>query len=110
MLRGDTDLGAPSFWLRDDGSGQRDQTFANFMERVEQVAIAGFRNRVAPESLDVFLLIEYFNEDDELMGFTELSRFGQEGPYFVRSERTRVHAEAFTQSSSTVEQDLQAIF
>jgi hypothetical protein len=80
------------------------------MERIEQLAIDSFRYTVVPEALDVILFIEYYAADEEVIGFMELSRLLPDGPYFVRTERTRIHAQAFNQASATVEQDLQAVF
>jgi hypothetical protein len=110
MLRADTGPGTPAIWLRGDGSGLRDQTFANFMERVAEVAIRGFRDPVEAGALERFLRIEYFDGDDGLLGFIELSQEFEGARYFVRSEQTRVHAETLGQGSAIVQQDLSAIF
>ena len=51
-------------------------------------------------------IMEYFDEDDELLGFLELSRHLGDDSYYLRTERTRVHALAEIQGAERVEMGL----
>jgi len=101
---------APAVWTPVDLPEEADQTFANFMERVGQLAIQGFDAQPDPESLESLVRIEYSGEDSEALGFLELFRGPLPGDYYLSSERTRVPAGAIALLAQRVEQDLSTIF
>jgi hypothetical protein len=101
---------APAVWTSVDEPDEADQTFANFMERVGQLAIQGFDAQPDPESLERLVRIEYSGEDGEALGFLELFRGSLPGVYYLSSERTRVPAGAIALLAQRVEQDLSTIF
>ena len=98
-------------WTEADG-GDPDTGFANFMQRVDQLAIAGYGDAPAPVTLRPLLRVEYLDDDGVSLGFTELVRDegAERDPYYVRSERTRVLARAVTTLAERVEQGLGEIF
>jgi hypothetical protein len=100
----------PAVWVPVDAPEDADQTFANFMERVGQLAIQGFDDHPTPESLESLVRIEYSGEDGETLGFLELFRSSLAGDYYLSSERTRVPAGAIALLAQRVEQDLSTIF
>lgn len=110
MTRSGGGNGAPTVWTDPSGSGAPDLTFANFMERVSQLAIAGFVDDVIEESLERVLRVEYVGPEDELFGFLELLRNPLDAAYYLRSERTRVPAQTIQVFAERVEQDLPQIF
>jgi len=110
MERAGGEPGAPEVWVSPDDRQRPDQTFANFMERVGQLAISGFATQVGPESLERIMRIEYSGEDAEPLGFVELFRHVESGVYFLSSERTRVAATAVKLLAERVEQELPQIF
>lgn len=75
-----------------------DAGFGNFMQRVDQLAIAGYDSLPPVGRLRNLLRIEYFDEDGDVLGFVELFRDGsaERDPYYLRSERTRILAAAVT--------------
>jgi hypothetical protein len=101
---------APAVWTPLDAPESADQTFANFMERVGQLAIQGFDAQPDPDSLERLVRIEYFGEDGEALGFLELFRGPLAGDYYLSSERTRIPAEAIALLAQRVEQDLSTLF
>lgn len=93
------------------GGGLPDPTFDNFMQRVEQMAIDGFDSLPPPDSLAPMLRLEYFDDDGDAMGFLELARYDDgRGPYYVRSERTRIWARALAALAERVEEGLADLF
>lgn len=106
MVRGDG-----GDWAPPDG-GQADPAFANFLQRVEQMAIGGFDSLPPPEALAPLLRLEYFDDDGDAMGFLELARYDadERNPYYLRSERTRVWARALTALAERVEEGLADLF
>jgi len=91
--------------------GQPDAAFDNFMQRVEQMAIDGFDSLPPPDSLAPLLRLEYFDDDGDAMGFLELARYEDgRGPYYVRSERTRIWARALAALAERVDEALADLF
>jgi hypothetical protein len=101
---------APAVWTPVDAPDEVDQTFANFMERVGQLAIQGFDAQPDPDSLERLVRIEYSAEAGEGLGFLELFRGSVPGSYYLTSERTRIPAEAIALLAQRVEQDLSTLF
>jgi hypothetical protein len=82
------------------------------MERVGQVSIEGFGKEVSVDSLAELMRIEYFDEDDEEIGFLELYTESDESGdnYYILSERTKILAEAVKSLAEMVALDLTDIF
>jgi hypothetical protein len=110
MERSGNGRGAAVVWTDPAGPGGPDLTFANFMERVGQLAIAGFEDDVAETSLEQVLRLEYADSEGDTLGFLELFRDLASGAYYLRSERTRVPARTIQAFAERVEQDLPQIF
>lgn len=94
-------------------SAEPDAGFANLMERVGQLAIAGYG--VDPSALGSpipLLRVDYIDEEGSTLGFVELFRDAgaERDPYYIRSERTRVLARAVTTLAERVEQGLGEAF
>ena len=94
-------------------SAEPDAGFANLMERVGQLAIAGYG--VGPSSLGnpvPLLRLDYLDSEGSPLGFVELFRdaSAERDPYYIRSERTRVLARAVTTLAERVEQGLGEAF
>jgi hypothetical protein len=82
------------------------------MQRVGQVSIEGFGKEIPADSLAELMRIEYFNEDDEEIGFLELyTRSDASGDdYYILSERTKTLAETVKSLAEMVALDLTDIF
>tara|TARA_B100000446_G_scaffold156980_1_gene154170 strand:+ start:163 stop:501 length:339 start_codon:yes stop_codon:yes gene_type:complete len=108
MVRQPSEIGDPAIWRPPGSSGQPDLTFANFMQRVGQVSIEGFGKEVSVDSLAELMRIEYFDEDDEEIGFLELYTESDESGdnYYILSERTKILAEAVKSLAEMVALDL----
>lgn len=105
MARGESEE-----WTPVDG-GEADPAFANFMQRVDQLSIAGFGATPTPR-VRPLLRVEYIDDDGATLGFVELLRDdgAERDPYFIRSETTRVIARAVTALAERVEQGLGEVF
>jgi hypothetical protein len=102
--------GPRAIWTPPDAPDRPDQTFANFMERVALLSIAGFDPDVRLETLERVLRVEYDSEGAELLGFVELFREPGSGAYYLSSERTHGPARAVELLAERVAQDLPQIF
>jgi len=100
--------GAADRWVDPASPDRADLTFANFMERAGQLAIADFER--IPEGLERTLRIEYLDADGARIGFVELLRAPDPGTWFVLSERTGIPARAVTLLAERVAQDASEIF
>jgi len=94
-------------------STEPDAGFANLMERIGQLAIAGYG--VDPSSLGnpiPLLRVDYIDAEGSALGFVELFRdaSAERDGYYIRSERTRVVAHAVTTLAERVEQGLGEAF
>ncbi len=78
-------------WTEMDG-GASDAGFGNFMERVGMLAIEGYEDPPAPETLTPFLRVDYVGVDARPLGFVQLLHDGGEPRkvYYLRSESTRI--------------------
>jgi hypothetical protein len=101
--------GAADRWVDADAPDRADLTFANFMERAGQLAIADFEN-VPEAGLERVLRLDYLGGDGEPLGFVELMRGAEPGTWFVLSERTGIPARAVTLLAERVAQDAAEIF
>lgn len=97
-------------WMSTEGGDAADAVFANFMERVGQLAIAGFDRVPQAESLEQVLRVEYASRDGEALGFLELLRGVDDGVLYLRSDRTRIPAQSIEALSQRVVQGLPDIF
>ncbi len=111
MVRSDAGPGTPSTWSQ-PGSGEPDQTFANFMERVSQLAIEDFERGAAVSPTERRLRIDYFDVDDDPLGFVEVYRRSAPAgeTYYLVSERTRVPALGIRSLAERVDLDLPQLF
>jgi len=101
--------GSADRWVEPGAPDRADLTFANFMERAGQLAIADFEE--VPESgLERVLRLDYLDADGETLGFVELTRAAEPGTWFVLSERTGIPARAVTLLAERVAQDAAEIF
>ena len=82
------------------------------MERVGQVSIEGFGKEVSVGLMVELMRIEYFDEDDEEIGFLELYTESDDPGvhYYIVSERTKILAEAVKSLVEMVALDLTEIF
>ncbi len=98
-------------WV-EEGEETSDQAFANFIQRVDELAIAGFWSKPSQETSERLLLLEFLDDQDEVMGFLELLQdTGRErDQFYIRSERTRVFAEAVTVLAERVSEALPDAF
>lgn len=104
--------GEPGEWTP-VGSTEPDAGFANFMERVGQLAIAGYgAEPSSPGNLIPLLRVDYLDAGGSALGFVELLRdaAAERDPYYIRSERTRILARAVTTLAERVEQGLEEAF
>ena len=94
------------------GDDTPDEGFANFMERVDQLAIGGYGAEPAMGTTRPLLRVDYLDDSGETLGFVELLHDGaaERDPYYIRSETTRIMAFAVTSLSERVEQGLGEIF
>lgn len=74
------------------GGGNPDAGFGNFMERVGLLAIEGYDNLPAPQTLTPFLRVDYVSVDAQPLGFVDVLHDGGEPrkTYYLRSETTRI--------------------
>lgn len=93
------------------GGSTPDLAFATFMQRVNELAIDGFAVRPAPGSVRLLLRVDYVGREGQRLGFLELMRDdSQEVAYFLRSETTRVPAQAMSFLAARVEEGLSGVF
>ena len=94
------------------GGSVTDAAFANFMQRVDQLAIGGYGAEPSPAGTRSLLRVDYLDEAGEEVGFVELfhDELSERDPYYIRSETTRIVAYAVTSLAERVEQGLGEIF
>ena len=94
------------------GSETPDAGFANFMDRVGQMAIAGYHNLPPPREPGLFLRVEYMDAEGDALGFVELLRddLAERDSYYIRSETTRIVARAPSILAERVEQAVGDVF
>ena len=98
-------------WTEVDGDVP-DAAFANFMQRVDQLAIGGYGAEPDPVSTQSLLRVDYLDDTGEQLGFVELLHddMAEQDPYFIRSETTRIVAFAVTSLAERVREGLGEVF
>ena len=98
-------------WTPPDGDAP-DAAFANFMQRVDQLAISGYEDSPPAEALPVLLRMDYLDEDGDSIGFLEVFQdaAAERDPYYLRTERTRILAGAVTALAERVAEALAEVF
>jgi hypothetical protein len=90
-----------------------DQTLANFMERVEQLAPLEYGQAPEAASLTPVGTIEYRGKDGKVLGTVELTKkpaqTAGQFDYYVKSERTRGLAKVSPMAAARVDQDLEQV-
>ena len=96
----------------DVGGDVPDAAFANFMQRVDQLAIGGYGAEPGPMSTRSLLRVDYLDDAGEQLGFVELfhDNLAEQDPYFIRSETTRIVAYAVTSLAERVREGLGEVF
>ena len=89
-----------------------DAGFANFMQRVDQLAIGGYGAEPAMATTRPLVRVDYLDDSGGALGFVELLRddAAERDPYYIRSETTRIVAFAVSSLAERVEQGLSEIF
>ena len=91
--------------------GAADPAFATFMQRVAQLAIDGYYREPAADGVTTIVRLDYIGHDGEPIGFLELTRDDSEPDlYFLRSETTRIPAQAMGFLAQRVEEALSGAF
>ncbi len=98
-------------WTEVDGDVP-DAAFANFMQRVDQLAIGGYGAEPGPTTTLSLLRVVYLDDAGEQLGFVELFHddLAEQDPYFIRSETTRIVAYAVTSLAERVREGLEEVF
>ncbi len=98
-------------WTEMDG-GNADAGFGNFMERVGMVAIEGYDNLPALQTLTPFLRVDYVSVDAQPLGFVQLLHDGDADrkTYYLRSETTRMLGRVPSILGERVEQAVGDVF
>ena len=98
-------------WTEVDGDVP-DAAFANFMQRLDQLAIGGYGAEPDPVSTQSLLRVEYLDDTGEQLGFVELLHddMAEQDPYFILSETTRIVAFAVTSLAERVREGLGEVF
>lgn len=107
---GGGELGSAS-WMN-EGSTDPDQTFANFMERLQGFSVITYVADLDPDTLDLRVRVDYLNQRREPLGFLEVfrGRRGEGVEYFIRTERTRIPARTHPSIGERVDGDLEQLF
>ena len=94
------------------GGDTPDAAFANFMQRVNQLAIGGYGADPGPAGTRALLRVDYLDDGGEELGFVELfqDELAVQDPYFIRSETTRIVAYAVTSLAERVREGLGEVF
>ena len=101
-------------WSRPDAAGEGDQTFANFMERVQQLSVLTYHSEIDADTLALIVRLDFVGEADRPVGFIEMYRTAADSDgiseYYVRTEVTRVLALAYRNFAERVDRDLADLF
>lgn len=95
-------------------TGEPDQTFANFMNRIQRLSIITYESDLAGDSLQSRVRIDYSDVRGRPLGFMELYRHpaerGNGFDFYLRTELTRILARAQPNIGERVDEDLGQIF
>ncbi len=96
----------------DPDTGTPDAAFANFMQRVDQLAIGGYGADPDPARTRPVVRVDFLDGSGETLGFVELLHDAEAGrdPWYIRSETTRIVAFAVNSLAERVEQGLAEVF
>lgn len=104
------------FWAAPETPNEPDQTFTNFMGRLDELWITDFRVDIDAATLASILRVDYLGPNGELMGFLELYKRTNPDPeaqgrseYFLRTELTRVLTKTYEGMADVVERDVQEL-
>jgi hypothetical protein len=96
------------------GASEPDQTFANFMDRIQRLAVIAYDSDSVADSLELRVRIDYLDAEDRPLGFVELYRQRTDRveafEYYLRTELTRILARAHPSIGERVDEDLGEIF
>lgn len=101
-------------WSRPDTPGAGDQTFANFMERVQQLSVLTYHSDIDTDTLGLVVRLDFVGEGESPVGFLEMYRTAPDSEgvfdYYVRTEVSRVLALAYRNFAERVDRDLADLF
>jgi hypothetical protein len=106
--------GPTAIWTSPGTPGEPDQTFANFMGRLEQLAISRYEPQINLDTLELVVRIEYMDERERPLGFLEMFRAPADAQgrteYYVQTEVTRIAAHVYLSMAERMAQDLADFF
>lgn len=108
LLRGGDEK--KGFWADPDAKETNDETAGNWMQRLERLRPSEYRESL-PDPKSLVVRVEYEGKSGPL-GFLEVVKAagdGEKADYFVRTERTRLHAKVIESLAKQVEEDLGSI-
>lgn len=101
-------------WTSPDTPGEPDQTFANFVERVDGLSIIRYDAELNVDTLELVVRVEYTGQNDQPLGFLEIFRGPEDdrgiGEYYLRTEATRIAAHTHRSIAERVRQDVIDMF
>jgi hypothetical protein len=110
MRRASSPTGVSS-WAPADTPDRPDQTFATFMERVQQLWAEQYAPQVDRSGLRELMRLDYQSESGEPLGYLALLRSeGATPEYFLISEHTRVPVRAFAGAADALARDVEQLF
>lgn len=112
MVRTGTSALGTRSWAPPERPDQPDQTFANFMDRLQQLWIADFAASVDREGLRRLLRVDYSDAAGRPLGHVELLRDdrGDDPEYYVWTEHSRVPARISRSIAEALDQDVAQLF
>lgn len=107
-MRRSASAAAPGTWTPPDAPELPDQTFANFMERLQQLWITEYTPATDRSRLQSLARVEYFDANGRVLGHLELLRSGSEqgAEYYLVTEHTRALAKVSAEIAETLDQDV----
>ena len=94
-------------------TGEPDQTFANFMDRVQRLAAITYEASLSTDQLDHRVRVEFFDSRNRTLGFVDVFRAPGETEgfeYYIVTEETRVAARTHPSLGERLDEDLREIF
>lgn len=113
MLRTGGERFGPSTWASPDTPGEPDQTFGNFMQRLDQLWISEFAPGLEAATLVSVVRADYLDARGGPLGYLEL--FRKPDPqggveYYLKTELLRLPAKTYEGLAEAVEQDAGQLF